>query len=218
MHTRGGSLRPLAVLVRLAAQGRLLDDVDSLATALEHAGWVRAVQGGRWVFPEDAGWDLWASGFPLRASFSSRGPEESVFPRAQALVRLLESVGLRRQGVDPGWVGWPQEPTSPPEQFGSHTEWVLWHGSSATFSLNAQPAMKKAGSLAYLEFMVERADAIAEEPSVGAARARWIARAGSDVERWFLAGDRKLSAVLVNLLRRDSDRVVAAAAYARPNR
>ncbi|MCJ1688542.1 hypothetical protein [Rathayibacter sp. VKM Ac-2927] len=130
----------------------------------------------------------------------------------------MEKAGFRRHGSDPAWVG-SRGSAASSDSFGFHTDWLLWNDPRARFSLTVRPAVDAArAGLASVQFVIERADAVAEEPTARALRAHAMAREGSAVERWFVAGEQTLAGVLVNLLRRDPDRAVVAAAYARPNR
>lgn len=207
--------------IAMAATDRvLLRDVESLAEGLGAAGWVRGLQGGRWRWASDASWDARSVGVDPALSLFFFGSAENVYPAAQDLVARFKARGLRRQGVDASWMTWtgrgcPVSPTS-----GYHSDWVLWNGRHAALSLNVRPVDRADPHPlpVYLNLRIERTDVLPASTGLMSVDAGLVAREGSDLARWYLAGDPSLSPVLLNLLRRDPDAAVAAAARAEVRR
>ncbi|MDH6238388.1 hypothetical protein [Cryobacterium sp. CG_9.6] len=96
-------------------------------------------------------------------------------------------------------------------------DWVTWHGGEATVSINVQPAQQpgRVRVPAHLQFAIERIDTPSEGLPRDDERALRVARTGSPVARWYLAGEDDLPDDIVELLRHDEDPAVSAAVDAR---
>lgn len=202
-----------------ATEGSLLHDVESLSEGLQASGFVRELQGGRWRWASDTAWEVWSVGAVPALSLFFFGRAEDVYPAARDVVHRLSARGLRRQGVDPRWVTWPHHGQSVSPSFGYHSDWILWNGRHAALSLNVRPVdLADPHPLpANLHLRIEQADK-STASSARATDAGLVAREGSELARWYLAGDPDLSPVLLNLLSKDPDAAVAAAARAEARR
>lgn len=196
----------------------LLSDVDSLSAGIEAAGWVRAVEGGRWLCPDEPSWSLWPSGHaPNLAVFFEDEDAAVVFTTGQKLSRLLDhDQGLHRQGLDPGWPAWSPDDLRWTQWTGLEADWVMWDGGPARISLNVRPAhqLGRIRVAPHLHFQIERLDTPSEGLPPDHDRARRITRSGSSLARWYLAGEADLPEDVVNALSRDGDPTVVAAVEA----
>jgi hypothetical protein len=198
-----------------AVSGGLLSDVDSLAAGIEAAGWVRAVDGGHWYYPDEPSWSLLSSDYaPNVAVFLTDKDAVTVFRTGQELSRRLDQdEGLRRHGSGPGWPAWSQDDPRWSEWTGLEAAWEMWKGGPARISLNVQPAYQPGPHRVppMLHFQIERLDTPPEGLPADPDRARHVARSGSSVARWYLAGGNNVPQDVVDTLRRDEDPAVVAA-------
>lgn len=202
-------------VTRAAVSGSLLSDADSLAAGIGVANWVRSVRGGDWLFPDVPTWHLLPSDHaPNLAVFFSDEDVSTVVAAGQELVRRLDQEeGLLRHGPDPGWFDWLPSDQRWAEWDGLDADWLTWDGRLARVSLNVTPARqaRRVRVLPNLHFQIERIDTPSEGLPVDNDRARRIARSGSPVARWYLAGQPVLPDDVVKMLRRDDDSAVVAA-------
>lgn len=202
-------------VTRAAVSGSLLSDADSLAAGNEAANWVRSVRGGEWLFPDMPNWLLLSSDHvPNLSVFFNDEDVSTVIAAGQELARRLDQEeSLIRHGSDPGWSDWSPSDQRWAEWDDPLPDWLMWDGGPARVSLNVVPArqLTHVRVRPNLHFAIERLDTPPEGFPVDNDRARRIARSGSPVARWYLAGQPVLPDDVVEMLRNDEDPAVAAA-------
>ncbi|MHA7220302.1 hypothetical protein ACX80L_15620 [Arthrobacter sp. MDT1-48-3] len=198
-----------------AVSNDLLSDADSLAAGIEAAGWVRAVDGGHWYYPDEPSWSLLSSDHaPNLAVFLTEEDASVVFTTGQELARRLDqNEDLHQHESRPGWPTWSPDDARWAEWTGLGPDWVMWDGGPARISLNVQPAYQpgRHRSPPHLHFQIERLDTPTEGLPTNFGRARHVAASGSPVARWYLAGEVDLPEDVIDALQRDSDPAVVAA-------
>lgn len=183
-------------VVRKAITGGLLSSVESLGAGLTEDGWTRATEPGLWRYTTDPSWAI-VSG--------SHAPNVSVFLSGQDEVVLSVADRLRDR-LDRGDAGELHRTIHDPH-------WTVWAGGEVVVSLNATSARKHDQFVvgAMVQLAIERSDTPAEGLPPDPQRARRIARSGTPLQRWYLAGERDLPDDVVALLRDDEDPDVSAA-------
>ncbi|NAZ76067.1 hypothetical protein GTQ99_11685 [Kineococcus sp. T13] len=183
-------------LLRSALRGDLLTDVEAMATALHEAGWTPCTHGGSWTHGNDPAWSVQSSDHAPNVSIFAEGDHQVLLQRAAALRTLIDS----------GQVG--------PAQAGDpDPDWVTWSGGEVVLSLNVSPRRSLGGHVvpAVLQLAAERADTPSEGLAPDPERARQLAREGSPIARWYLAGQDVLPDDVVAVLAADADPAVRAA-------
>lgn len=203
----------LGALLDLADTDSLLRDAESLATSLTDAGWSPDVESGRFAVDD---WDLLSSTWAPTVSVFFEGDEDEVRVRAQAVASFLRSRSDRwafhAEGDD--WSGWPLDDVRWTEGDWMAVHLLEWRGDGVVISLYLQPDYRPGKVLApaNLHLAIERADTPPEGLPRDDERARRVARDGSVVERWFLAGEHELPDDVIAALESDPDSRVRAAA------
>ncbi|NIZ89868.1 hypothetical protein [Kineococcus rubinsiae] len=184
------------LLLRDAVGGRLLTDADGMAAVLTAAGWVRGTVGGSWACVEDPSWTVESVAHPPGLSVFTVGWDHDV---ARAVTRLGARLDAGEAGLVPGG-----EPDAEWRRWSAGAALVLLqHARQRWWGTRLAPAM--------LQLAVQPAGAEHEAPAPDPERARRVARAGSPVARWYLAGDATLPDDVVDLLAADDDPLVVAA-------
>ena len=186
--------------MRAATVEELLADSESLAGGLEHAGWRRGISGGTWVCAADPAWTVQSSVHPPSLSVFARGEDVVVAEAAGRIAEHLsapEGHGLVPGQPDPDWRSWSAPAVAvtlyifPTRTVGHPPHLIEMPGS--------------------LQLALERSDAPNEGLSSDPARARKVAREGSAMQRWYLAGEEDLPEDVVQVLAQDDDPEVVAA-------
>ncbi|MBF4463236.1 MULTISPECIES: hypothetical protein [unclassified Rathayibacter] len=213
--TSDAVLDSVRLLARAAATEELLSDVDSLSAGITAAGWVRNVNGGQWSREGQPGWSLFSSDHaPGLAVFLSDDDVQVVYACGQELARRLDrEEGLRRHGADPGWPDWAREDPRWTDWSGLEADWVTWHGGPARVSLNVRPAYQPGRIVEppHLHFQIERLDTPSDGLPEDDEHDRLVARTGSSLARWHLAGKMRLPDDVVRALEKDDDPAIVAA-------
>ncbi|MEJ5914005.1 hypothetical protein [Pseudokineococcus sp. 1T1Z-3] len=186
----------MAELLRAGVSGRLLVDVDAMAGHLDAAGWVRGLLSGSWECPDAPAWSVGSSDHDPHVSVFAHGSDDLVTRTSEGLKALLDS-------GDAGAVR-PGEPDS---------HWILWHTDAVVVSLHAS-AGRRFGRRwvdASLHLALERTDTPPEGRPHDPDRDLAVARTGSPVARWYLAGQDVLADDVVAQLAGDDDPAVRAA-------
>lgn len=204
----GPALDVVLDLVRAAAADGLLVDVGSLTDGLAARGWRRHRRGGVWELEHPVALGAWTSVTPLTASvhLSFEDDEDARAALAHVVARIEEVLAAPPQRdashePDQCSVWWEDAPDS------DLSVSVVLLPSTSTHQSSA-PDVTPTASLA-----VElRGDAwTGEEDERDAERARRLAREGTAVERWYLAGQRVLPPDVVTALEDDDDPLVVSA-------
>jgi len=189
---------PLGVLrlLQSALRGDLLSDVEAMATALHEAGWAPSTRSGSWAHLNDRSWSVESSDHALNVSIFAQGDHDAVLQRAAALRTLIDSgeAGPARPGdLDP--------------------DWMTWSDNRVVISMNVSPPRLLGARIvpATLQLALERADTPSEGLPPEPERARRLARDGSPMVRWYLAGEDVLPDDVVAVLAADDDPAVRAA-------
>jgi hypothetical protein len=198
---------PVASVLRTAAAGHLLGDVDRVAAALRSAGWTPATSGGAWALPTGPRWSVVTEWSGRHVSvFSGGDPGEPVpLSDLEALADELAALADADPALRPG------DPDP---------DWRSWAGDAVRVDLTttAEKDLGKVVVPAVLHLAVESADAPTDgvPPDVDAARR--VAVDGSADARWTLAGEHELPDDVVSLLASTCDAAVLAALDARAPR
>lgn len=203
----------LGALLAAADADTLLRDAESLATGLTDAGWVPDVESGRFA---DGDWDLLSSAWPPNVSVFFEGDEDEVRVRAQAVASFLAARSDRwafhTDGDD--WSRWTLDDARWTEEDWMAVPPLEWRGGGVVIRLYLQPDYRPGTVLApaNLHIGIDRADAPPEGLPRDDERARLVARDGSVIDRWYLAGEHELPADVIAALESDTDSRVRAAA------
>ena len=184
------------LLLQAATSGGLLRDVETMAAALTDTGWVRQTSSGSWSYAADASWTVQSSDHAPHVSLFTHGEHQHLLHLADALRALLAF----------GQAG-PLQPGEP------DPDWSTWTGADVVVFLNVTPQRELGKYLipAVLQLAPERADTPAEGLPPDPERARRLAREGSPLTRWYLAGHDHLPQDVVAPLAADADAAVIAA-------
>ncbi|WP_432572622.1 hypothetical protein [Kineococcus sp. SYSU DK005] len=197
------------LLLQRATGAGLLSSVEAMATALTETGWVRGTTSGSWSCAADASWTVQSADHAPNLSIFRQGNDQQEYERllhlADALRALIDAAEVA--AVRPG------EPDA---------DWSTWSGGEVVLMLNVTPqrqldAPGKSGEPgryrlpALLHLALERADTPAQGLPFDLARAHRLARQGSAIARWYLAGEDLLPEDVVALLAADEDPAVVAA-------
>lgn len=191
----------------------LLRDAESLAEGITAAGWAPEVESGR--FGND-GWDLLSSAWAPGASVFFESDETEVRVRAQTVASLLSALSdrwaFRTEGDD--WSGWAIDDPRWAEGDWMALHPLEWHGGGVVVSLYVRPDHQPGKVLvpANLHLGIERADTPPDGLPRDDERSRRVARDGSVVDRWYLAGEHELPDDVIAALENDPDSRVRAAA------
>lgn len=191
-------------LARLAVYEDLLSSIDSLAVGLTRSGWIRETAPGLWRHRTAPGWSIGSTDHAPNASIFFFGSDDAVSDAEKQIQDALDSgvVGDLRRTIE-------------------DAHWTIWSGGEVTISLNAEPARRDERHVvtAILQLAIERDDTPSEGLPPDPERTHRIARAGSSLQRRYLAAERDLPDDVVALLRQDQDPAVSAAIEAaRPYR
>ncbi|WP_041292353.1 hypothetical protein [Kineococcus radiotolerans] len=192
----------LLLLQRATGTG-LLSSVEAMATALTETGWVRGTTSGSWSHATDTSWTVESGDHAPNLSIFTHGDDE------HAHQRLLHLASALRALIDSGQAGAVQPGEADPD-------WSTWSGTDAVLSLNVTPQRQldelgKYRLPALLQLAIERGDTPSERLPLDLQRAHRLAREGSPIARWYLAGDDRLPDDVVALLAADEDSAVVAA-------
>ncbi|MBC3762016.1 hypothetical protein ACUN7V_12445 [Quadrisphaera oryzae] len=197
-------------LVRAAADDGLLDDVGSLADGLTVRGWRRHRRGGVWVLDHPSDLTTWTSLTPptLSVHLGSADDDAARAALADMLVRLEEVLGVPPQ----------RDASHEPDQFSAFwaPEEVPGLHVSATLHPAASALVRNGDDTApeaWLQVQVLREGGAGEADEHDPERARRLAREGTAVERWYLAGQRALPPDAVAALEEDDDPLVVSAVH-----
>jgi len=203
----------LRALLDAADTDTLLRDAEGLAETITEAGWTPDVESGRFGID---GWDLLSSAWAPNVSVFFEGDEGEVRDRGRAVASLITARG-GRWVYHPRADDWPAW-TADDERWAT-TDWLAvepleWHGRGVVVSLYVRPLVQaaKVTAPANLHLAIERADTPPEGLPHDDDRARRVAREGSVVERWYLAGEHELPDDVIAALEDDPDSRVRAAA------
>ena len=186
----------ILLLLQRATGDGLLHDAETMAAALADTGWVRQTSSGSWSYEADASWTVQSTDHAPHVSLFTHGEHQHLLHLADALRALLTS----------GQVG-PVQPGEP------DPDWSTWTGADVVISLNVTPQRELGKHLvpAVLQLALERADTPTEGLPPDPERTRRLAREGSPLTRWYLAGHDHLPEDVVALLAADADAAVVAA-------
>lgn len=184
------------LLAQRAVGGDLLGSTEAMAAALTETGWVRGTGSGSWSYAADASWSVHSGDHAPNLSIFSAGEDE----------HLLHVAGALRTLMDSGRVG-AVRPGEPDPDVGR------WFGGEVVFSLYASTQRRMGKHLlpGAVQLAIERADTPSEGLAVDPQRARLLAREGSPIARWYLAGHEDLPQDVEALLAADEDAAVVAA-------
>ncbi|GAB3272416.1 hypothetical protein GCM10027586_21330 [Kineococcus gypseus] len=191
------------LLLQRATGAGLLSSIEAMAAALTETGWVRGTTSGSWSYAADASWTVESADHAPSLSIFTQGNEQ------QEYERLLHLAGALRALIDAGEVGAVQPGEPDPD-------WSSWSGADVVLMLNVTPQrqLDELGRYrlpALLHLAVERADTPSEGLPFDLSRAYRLARQGSPIARWYLAGEDLLPEDVVALLAADEDPAVVAA-------
>ena len=188
------------LLLQHAIGADLLDDVEAMAGALIETGWVRLTGSGSWSYAADTSWTVQSADHDPSLSIFAQGEDEHDHEH------LLHLADALRASIDSGQVGAVQPGEADPD-------WSTWTGGHVVLMLNVTPQRQlgKHRLPALLQLAIERAGAPFARPALDLQRARRLARGGSPIARWYLAGEDRLPEDVVALLAVDEDAAVVAA-------
>lgn len=183
-------------LLHDAVRGHLLEHVDAMAAALLQAGWTRETAGGSWSYTADPTWNVVSSDHAPHVSIFTQERHEALTQLASSIIAFVES----------GQAG----PLLPG---GRDPDWRVWSSGKAVISMNVSPERRLRTHLvpAVLHLALGRPDTPLEGLPADPRRARQLAREGSPVARWYLAGEDQLPDDVVALLATDHDPTVVVA-------
>ncbi|PPK92659.1 hypothetical protein CLV92_11388 [Kineococcus xinjiangensis] len=188
------------LLLQRATGAGLLSSAEAMAAALTEAGWVRGATSGSWSYNADASWTVESADHAPNLSIFTHGDDEQEYEQLLHLADALHAV------IDSGQAGAVQPGAPDPD-------WSTWSGGDVVLSLNVTPQRQlgKHRLPALLQLAIERADTPSEGLTPDPQRARSLAREGSPITRWYLAGEDHLPDDVVALLGADEDAAVVAA-------
>lgn len=188
-------------LVRAAAQRGLLDDVESLASGLEHAGWRRDTHGGWWTYEHDPAWTLGSSVDPAGFSAFATGADDLVAAAADEVASHLSGGWHRRTGR--GRAGRLRRSALAGR---SGQRGAVLHPTKTV-----QLPHKTIEVPCSLQLAASRPDAPSDWQPPDHERSRRVVREGSALRRWYLAAQEDLPDDVVQALALDEDPSVVAA-------
>ncbi|GAB3216291.1 hypothetical protein GCM10027586_07960 [Kineococcus gypseus] len=181
----------------------VLDSVEAMAAALAETGWVRQVPSGAWAYRADPSWTVQSAAHePIVGIFTS-GELERLLHLTAALHALIESgrVGAMRAGrAQHGWSTWSN----------ARVRLSLYEGEEQRVNTHLVPGL--------VQLHIQRVDSPVHKPALDPQLARRLARDGSALTRWYLAGEDELPEDVVAVLAADREASVVAALDANAGR
>ncbi|GAB3599037.1 hypothetical protein GCM10027586_01460 [Kineococcus gypseus] len=174
----------------------VLDSVEAMTTALAETGWVRQVPSGAWSYGADPSWTVQSAGHHPNLGIFTSGELERLLHLTGALHALIESgrVGAVQAGrALHGWSTWSN----------ARVRLSLYEDEEHRVNRHLVPGL--------LQLHIERVDSPVHGRTLDPHLARRLARHGSMIERWYLAGEDELPEDVLTVLAADEDASVVAA-------